>query len=159
MRTVTGDRLGQRAIWLCILMVLVMVLGCMMVDGQDGLHRVLWWDCEVVAGSDLELYCSVPWACCVMTLVCRIYWMSGTQEATWADSVVYPATGEDEAVECDWSLSRFLQQSFRQPASECEGWLGSPGFGLRKTQGRSDDRPALALARTRRYGRSVIHVD
>lgn len=32
-----------------------------MVKGQGGLHRVLWWDCEVVACSDLELYRGLPW--------------------------------------------------------------------------------------------------
>lgn len=47
----------------CAQLGLSTLLGCMIVDdGQGGLHRVLWWDCEVVACSDLELYHGVP--CC-----------------------------------------------------------------------------------------------
>lgn len=60
-RIVTRDRLGQKTTCFSPLVMLVMVLGCMILDVQGGLHRVLWWDCEVAAGSDLELYCGVPW--------------------------------------------------------------------------------------------------
>jgi len=82
----------------------------MMVDGQGGLHRVVWWDCEDVAGSDLELNHGV---CGVMTWVvgytgCRI-----DKEAASHDIVIHGRAG-DEAVEggeqrnkCDWSQSRF----------------------------------------------------
>lgn len=45
-------------------------------------------------------------------------------ERSWGDEAVEGGSSETSVI---GAQGRFLEQSFRQPASECEGWPGGPG--------------------------------